>query len=116
MNDINCEQYSQMKEELTKSSSDISSPDFLQTLKDLQLPIEWLCVKDRYEIKSVIGKGSYGQVVKAVCRASNEQVAIKMVKDFHKYDYDCCKLIREIQIMTSLDGLNKSRSSSNFIP
>jgi len=95
MNDI-FDKFTLLKDETTKSSSDCSNSDHMKTLKELSLPLDWLCVMDRYELKSEIGKGSYGQVVKAVCRTSEEPVAIKMISKFSKYDYDCCKLIREI--------------------
>jgi len=37
-------------------------------------------LKDRYEIKSRIGKGSFGQVVRAIDRETNGDVAIKIIK------------------------------------
>ena len=39
-----------------------------------------------------------------------------MISKFSKYDYDCCKLIREIQIMSSLSEINKDKKTSEFIP
>ena len=35
---------------------------------------------DRYEVSSVIGKGSFGQVVKAYDNQRGESVAIKIIK------------------------------------
>jgi mitogen-activated protein kinase 1/3 len=41
-------------------------------------------------------------------------VAIKHIKDFSLYDYDCCKLIREIQIMVGLEKVSKNKKSCFF--
>lgn len=35
----------------------------------------------RYEIECVLGKGSFGQVVKAIDLETNEDVAIKVIKN-----------------------------------
>ena len=94
----------------TRDSTDFTSQSesstHLQTLHDLNLPSEWLCVMKRYEIKSFIGSGSYGSVVLAVCNISGQEVAIKMIKDFAKHDYDCCKIIREVQVMLKLRDIS----------
>ena len=39
----------------------------------------------RYEILSVIGKGSYGQVLKAFDHKTKEEVALKMIKSDPKF-------------------------------
>ena len=54
MNDI-FDKFTLLKDETTKSSSDSSNSDHLKTLKELSLPLDWLCVMDRYELKSEIG-------------------------------------------------------------
>ena len=36
---------------------------------------------ERYEIECVLGKGSFGQVVKAIDLETNEDVAIKVIKN-----------------------------------
>ena len=59
MNDI-FDKFTLLKDETTKSSSDSSNSYYIRILKELSLPLDWLCVMDRYEIKSEIGKGSYG--------------------------------------------------------
>ena len=36
---------------------------------------------DRYEIQDLLGKGTFGQVVKCVCKQTKEAVAIKVIKN-----------------------------------
>lgn len=54
-------------------------------------------------------------MIKANCKSTGQDVAIKLIKDFQKYDYDCCKVIREIQIMTNLREVSKDKQC-RFIP
>jgi len=48
------------------------------------------------------GEGSYGVVARGTCKITGQAVAIKLVKDFSKWEYDCVKAIREIQLMRKL--------------
>ena len=57
---------------------------------------EWKTILDWYEIKEVVGAGSYGSVVKASCKFTSEIVAIKMVQNFTEHSYQLVKIIREI--------------------
>ena len=65
-------------------------------LKELNLPAVWTDVLPHYKLTRKIGSGTYGTVVGASCKVTGEKVAIKHIKDFSLYEYDCCKLIREI--------------------
>ena len=38
------------------------------------------CVLKKYELKSIIGKGSYGCVTKAKCRRTGREVALKVMQ------------------------------------
>ena len=49
-----------------------------------------------YEIIKQLGKGSFGEVVKARNLATDDIVAIKMVKNAYKDDYAAKKVISEI--------------------
>ena len=62
----------------------------------MNLPEVWAEVMPLYTLDKKIGSGTYGTVVGAKCKQSGQPVAIKHIKDFSLYDYDCCKLIREI--------------------
>lgn len=70
-----------------------------KTVNELNLPKIWTEVTGLYKLLSYIGEGSYGMVIKGHCRRTETPVAIKLVQNFTKYDYDCVKLIREIQLM-----------------
>lgn len=47
----------------------------------------------------MIGTGSYGQVVQARCKQTEKIVAIKLIKDVLRTDYETIKVLREIQIL-----------------
>jgi len=59
-------------------------------------------VPSRYEVKSIIGSGSYGSVCEAHDKDKDRNVAIKRVK--HMFDdlIDCKRILRETAIMTRL--------------
>lgn len=63
-------------------------------------------VPTRYEIKSVIGSGSYGSVCEAFDKDKDRNVAIKRVK--HMFDdlVDCKRILRELAIMNRLSHPN----------
>lgn len=63
-----------------------------------------------YKLLSYIGEGSYGTVIKGYCRNTETPVAIKLVQNFTKYEYDCVKLIREVQIMKHLNKLQEQQN------
>lgn len=68
----------------------------------------WANIEKKYTIDKAVGKGSYGTVVKAVCKASGQKVAIKHMTGFQQHEYDCVKVIREIQIMKGLKAAVRS--------
>lgn len=95
---------------INKSLDDID----LKQIKSLGLPDVWTEVMPYYTIERKLGSGTYGTVVGAKCKQSNQVVAIKHIKDFSLYDYDCCKLIREVQIMSGLEEVSKNKKSCFF--
>ena len=72
------------------------------TVKELDLPEIWCEVTHLYKLQSWAGEGAYGTVIKGYCRLSGTPVAIKLVQKFTKWEYDCVKIIREIQILKAL--------------
>lgn len=81
-----------------------------KTVTELNLPKIWTEVTGLYKLVSFVGEGSYGIVIKGHCRRTETPVAIKLIQNFTKYDYDCVKLIREIQLMRQLTAVQKANN------
>jgi serine/threonine protein kinase len=60
---------------------------------------------DRYKILKNIGDGTYGSVVKAINKESNEEVAIKKMKKKF-YSWEECMALREIKSLRKLNHTN----------
>ena len=67
--------------------------------KGFSLPSYWKIVKKNYSITKFLGEGSYGVVVKARCRNTKDNVAIKMVGVDFSDIMSCRNIIREITIL-----------------
>jgi len=89
MGDINKE-----KAEKKKSSGKMHIPKAHQ---DWKLP-------SRYEVRQLIGTGSYGSVCEAYDKEKERIVAIKKVNRVFEDLIDCKRILREIAILTSLDN------------
>ena len=63
------------------------------------LPGDW--VTDRYEIISTLGEGTFGKVVKVRDTDNDNHVAMKIIKNIHKYR-EAAKL--EINVLKKLNG------------
>lgn len=61
----------------------------------------------RYEILEVIGKGSFGQVIKALDHMTNKQVAIKIIRNKKRFHHQA---LVEVRI---LDHLRKKDKDCN---
>ncbi|XP_015518358.1 serine/threonine-protein kinase minibrain [Neodiprion pinetum] len=62
---------------------------------------------DRYEIDSLIGKGSFGQVVKAFDHVEQTQVAIKIIKNKKPFLNQAQIEVRLLELMNRADTDNK---------
>ena len=60
---------------------------------------------DRYKILKTLGDGTYGSVVKATNKQSNEEVAIKKMKKKF-YSWEECMALREIKSLRKLNHTN----------
>lgn len=63
----------------------------------------------RYEVLKVIGKGSFGQVVKAYDHKKQEHVALKMVRNekrFHRQAQEEVKILRKLREQDKDDTMN----------
>jgi len=58
----------------------------------------------RYEVRQLIGTGSYGSVCEAYDKEKERIVAIKKVNRVFEDLIDCKRILREIAILTSLDN------------
>lgn len=63
-------------------------------------------ITKKYKIIEVIGNGSYGVVSKAQCLKTGIHVALKIMKNKPKMEYELIKLIREIKLQRRLNKLN----------
>lgn len=60
---------------------------------------------DKYKITKTLGDGTYGSVVKATNKSSNEEVAIKKMKKKF-YSWEECMALREIKSLRKLNHPN----------
>ncbi|KAI5073569.1 hypothetical protein GOP47_0011582 [Adiantum capillus-veneris] len=57
---------------------------------------------NRYAVKEVIGKGSYGIVCSAIDKETGEKVAIKKIEDVFQHASDAIRILREIKLLRFL--------------
>jgi protein kinase len=60
---------------------------------------------DRYKITKTLGDGTYGSVVKAINKQTNEETAIKKMKKKF-YSWEECMALREIKSLRKLNHIN----------
>jgi mitogen-activated protein kinase 1/3 len=68
--------------------------------------LDWKVPLDRYEIKELIGTGSYGHVCRAIDKVSQRVVAIKKIHKVFEDLIDCKRILREIAILNRLSHSN----------
>ena len=62
----------------------------------------WAYVKKEYKIIKLIGKGSYGEVMKVKSRSDKKTYAIKRIKDVFSCKYSAKQVLREVAILRQL--------------
>lgn len=67
----------------------------------------------KYTIEKVVGRGAYGQVVKAFDYERQKYVAIKRMAEFASMEYQTLKVVREIKLMKQL---NQQPDANKYIP
>lgn len=65
----------------------------------------WNELKDDYKMVKILGKGTFGTVVKAVHRQTKTVVAIKYIDGISKNSYSARKVLREVKIMRKLSEI-----------
>ena len=88
------------KERQEESDDDPNEKDAYGATKALRKQIS-----KKYKMIEVLGKGSYGCVSKARCLRTGRIVACKIMENQTNTEYDTIKLLREIQILRSLQKL-----------
>ena len=85
-----------IEEHPTEKSTSLASLTEQETEKNGLKPLLKKKIEKKYEIVKLIGRGSYGHVHKAKCKATGNTVALKVMKLRDHCDYDLTKVIREI--------------------
>ena len=67
-------------------------------------------VNDRYEILSTLGEGTFGKVVKVKDHEKEDYVAMKIIKNIHKYR-EAAKL--EINVLQKLNAKVRNKISNS---
>lgn len=89
------QQQQQPKRRLSKTTNSNGSSTIPRPHNDWQIP-------DRYEVRHLIGAGSYGHVCEAYDRHEKKVVAIKRVHRVFEDLIDCKRILREIAILNRL--------------
>ena len=86
-----------MKSYADKAGNHCGSADFISALDPT-----WKQVMRFYEPMDFIGKGSFGQVIKAKSKATGNIVAIKLIKDLFKNADYSLYVLRELTLLHEL--------------
>ena len=57
----------------------------------------------RYEILEVIGKGSFGQVIRAIDHKTNDQIAIKIIRNKKRFHQQALVEVKILEHLTKRD-------------
>ena len=74
----------------------------------------WRNALKDYEFIKLIGVGSYGEVVQAKHRKTGQEVAIKLINNIFKNEYDSKKIVREIQILRQFTQMENNNYTTKI--
>lgn len=66
----------------------------------------WSKVSSKYKLLSIIGFGTFGQVVEAQNKSTNEIVAIKLISNIFRNELYLKKVISEVQTLRQLTQIS----------
>ena len=66
--------------------------------KSIKLSAVWQTICSRYQPISFMGEGTFGQVIKAKDLKTGQAVAIKLIRNVFRNNYESRKVLREIMI------------------
>lgn len=85
-------------------------------LKTYNMGVETFEVTERYQIKKILGSGTYGLVVLAYDSEKKKDVAIKKIKNTFTQDLLYQKrILREIKVMRHIQQVNQGNGHPNII-
>ena len=88
---------SSCSEKLSETSNQNKSDPCVEELESC-----WNTLADDYEILETLGSGTFGEVKKAVHKATQAKVAIKLMKNQFVNEYNSKQMLSEIQLMRKL--------------
>ena len=87
----------------------------MESIHNLKLNKCWKTITPKYKIKEFIGKGVFGEVVKAQNRLTKQIIAIKMMKINLNNMEDCKIILRELQIMEQFTLMKENIFTTKLI-
>jgi len=93
-----------------------AAPGVAQNKRVSKPHLDWKVPLDKYEIKELIGTGSYGHVCRAIDKQSQRVVAIKKIHKVFEDLIDCKRILREIAILNRLNHQNIIQIVDIIIP
>ena len=83
--------------------------------EEITLDPQWGKVQEKYELLELIGKGTFGEIVKAMCKQSGEIVAIKYMHSGFHSPITIQKMIREVTILKQLSAMPNNRHTIKLL-
>ena len=74
-------------------------------MPDLKIGSHWKVPMLKYKLLEIIGQGSFGQVMRARNRVTNEIVAIKYIKTSFNHLIECRNVLRELSLLRQLSEM-----------
>ncbi len=72
-------------------------------------------LNDHYELRSVIGTGSYGQAVLARCKEDGALVVVKQIRYLEMSEKEKSEALHEVHVLSQFDHLNVIQYLDCFI-